>query len=128
MPPDHQQPTAKKLIKQAAIGQTERQETARAAQARLAQDLAAIPAALEAPLVEKITEIHANQKLIRAQVDRLEADVQLLRKLNKKCGTFTTSTRNKLKEYGDVQNWAELVDQDLRVIEETIRIIQTTEY
>ncbi|VVT49747.1 uncharacterized protein SAPINGB_P002423 [Magnusiomyces paraingens] len=120
--------TAKKLIKQAAIGQTERHATARAAQARLAADLAAVPVALEAPLVERITEIHANQRRICAQAEQLDSDVAALRKLNAKWRNLTTSTRNKLKDYGDVQNWAEIVDQDLRVIEETIKIVQTTEY
>lgn len=52
----------------------------------------------------------------------------MLKKQNKKWETITTSTRNKLKEYGDIQNWAELIDRDLRVVEETIRIVQTTEY
>lgn len=45
--------SAKKLIKQSWIGQSERYETAKAAQQKLAEDFAAIPAAVERPLVEK---------------------------------------------------------------------------
>lgn len=49
----NEQISAKKLIKQAGIGQAERFETAKAAQNKLAADLAAIPSAMEKPLVDK---------------------------------------------------------------------------
>ena len=37
------------------------------------------------------------------------------------------SARGKLKEIGDIQNWAEMIEQELGVIEETLRIVDEEE-
>lgn len=77
-------PTAKKLLKQAAIAHSERADSARIAHQRLSADLSIIPAALEKPLVEKMTEVHGNSMMIQTQFKKLEGDVVALNKQTKK--------------------------------------------
>lgn len=117
--------SAKKLIKQSWIGQTERYEIAKQMSNQLATDMAAISPVVEKPLVEKMTEIHRNRKLLAQQVAKLDSNILQLNRQTKKWDHVTTTTRNKVKEHGDVQNWAEMIDQDLRVLEETSRLLKT---
>ena len=37
---------------------------------------------------------------------------------------MTDKARDGLKEIGDVQNWAEVIERDLLVLEETVRMVE----
>lgn len=108
---------AQKLIKEAWIGQSSRYDTASQAAARLETGLNLVPHAIEAPLKDKMTEAHENIRRIGRQVDRLESHTFAVRKLVKQYKNLVHSTDHRIKELGDVQNWAEMLDQDLRVLE-----------
>lgn len=149
-------PTAKKLIKQAAIAQSERLDTAKAAHQKLAADLAILPAALEKPLVDKISEVHGNSALIQTQFKKLEGEVATLHKQTKKWKSLVGSTsalsttslssgqqqqtsvsdtdiyslpKSKMgREVDELQEKAEIVDRELRVLEDMMKIIRNNEY
>jgi len=36
------------------------------------------------------------------------------------------NSRGKLKEIGDIQNWAEMIERDFLVVEETLRLVDET--
>lgn len=140
-------PTAKKLLKQAAIAYSERADTARSAHNRLSSDMSLLPAALEKPLVDKISEIHRNAATIQSQLKNLETDLNALNKQSKKwkalVGSATTTSslffmkgksengsgKTKMaKEVDQLQARAEVVDRQLRILEEMMRIVEENEY
>ncbi|KAG5360243.1 hypothetical protein CJU89_3304 [Yarrowia sp. B02] len=97
-------------------------ETINDASANLVNTLKTAPEALEKPLHESITLIHANHKNITNQAQKLDESTEQLAKLNKQLQTVANGGDAKLRETGDVQNWAEMVDANIRRLEKTIQI------
>ena len=50
-----------------------------------------------------------------------------LAKQNDQLAKVADQARDGLKEIGDVQNWAELMDRDLLIVEETVRLAEEGE-
>lgn len=115
---------ASKVIKEAWIGQTSRYEMASQAATRLELEFNMVPQSVEAPLKAKMSEVHENKKRIERQVEKMEEKIFAMGKLKKEYMNLYKVTNDRIKEAGDVQNWAEMLDQDIRILE---RIVQLKE-
>jgi hypothetical protein len=77
---------------------------------------------LDSELQSRAAVLHANA----AQLSRQERDVQRategLRKENEKLARAARDAGRKIKETGNVQNWAEVLERDFLVLEETVRL------
>ncbi|KAL1973019.1 hypothetical protein VTN31DRAFT_6561 [Thermomyces dupontii] len=97
---------------------------------RTAEALAAFTASLHsigtnlsAPLRTRAADIHANAQALAQQEERLaRATADLARQNDQWQRQFVDETTKGLKEIGDLQNWAEMIERDLLVVEETIRL------
>ncbi|KAJ5716054.1 GCN5-like 1 [Penicillium malachiteum] len=72
---------------------------------------------LEAPLRERATIINSNAVSLERQEAELAGHSAKLARQNEGWGKIADETRAELKEIGDVQNWAEVIERDLLVLE-----------
>lgn len=114
--------SANKLIRDNWIGQTERYEIAAGAAQKFQKELETVGKSVEEPLKNRMIEIHDNDKLIAQQRSKLQKQTGNLQKTTKQLEQLANSALNKVKEAGDVQNWAEMLDQDIRVLEQTVKL------
>ena len=96
---------------------------------RTAQARAAVTAHLSAigeqhlrPLEQRALDIKANSSTIDKQEAALTKQTQELEKESDKLHREADQTSKMLKELGDIQNWAEVLERDLLVVEETLRM------
>ncbi|KAI1364253.1 hypothetical protein F5Y08DRAFT_219051 [Xylaria arbuscula] len=79
---------------------------------------------LDSELQSRASLLHANA----AQLTRQEQDVaratDALRKENDKLAKVAKDAGRKIKELGNVQNWAEVLERDFLVLEETMRLVR----
>lgn len=100
---------------------TESQQ-AQIAQARTAL-VASIGNALDTELQTRASLLHANQAAIEKQERDVERALRDLRKEDDKLMKVLNEGSRKVKELGDVQNWAERLERDFLVLEETMRLV-----
>jgi len=74
-------------------------------------------------LETRVADIHTSSDAISAQEASLSKQTDLLAKQTEEFQKLADESRGKLKEIGDVQNWAEIIERDLLVLEETMRIV-----
>ncbi|KAI8192597.1 hypothetical protein K4K51_000081 [Colletotrichum sp. SAR 10_75] len=83
--------------------------------------VASIGNMLDGELQTRARILHSNA----AALDKQERDVvkatDALRKENDKLAKFTVDAARRVKELGNVQNWAEVLERDFLVLEETFR-------
>ncbi|KAL9127444.1 MAG: hypothetical protein Q9217_003681 [Psora testacea] len=96
---------------------------------RTAQARAAVTAHLSAlgeqhlkPLKQRASDIRASSSAIDKQEAALRKQTEGLEKESKKLHKEADEASKKLKELGDIQNWAEVLERDLLVVEETLRM------
>ena len=86
--------------------------------------LRSVGANYETALRDRARTLHENS----AVLDKQEADVrratEQLAKQNDQLAKVADQARDGLKEIGDVQNWAELIERDLLIVEETVRLAE----
>ncbi|KAL0783190.1 hypothetical protein CaCOL14_001096 [Colletotrichum acutatum] len=84
--------------------------------------VASIGNMLDGELQTRARMLHANA----AALDKQERDVvratEALRKENDKLAKFSVDAARRVKELGNVQNWAEVLERDFLVLEETLRL------
>ncbi len=73
---------------------------------------------LETPLRDRASLITANEAALQRQEAELAAHTARLARENAAWAGMADETREGLKEIGDVQNWAEMIERDLLVLEE----------
>ncbi|KAL6717283.1 hypothetical protein ACLMJK_005198 [Lecanora helva] len=73
-------------------------------------------------LETRVADIHSNSVAISKQEDELVKQTKKLEEESKKHQKVADDAGKKLKELGDIQNWAEVLERDLLVLEETMRI------
>ncbi|KAL4935913.1 hypothetical protein BDV06DRAFT_117250 [Aspergillus oleicola] len=71
-------------------------------------------------LVDRARTLHENSAALKSQEEQLARTTANLAKQNKEWENIADEARSGLKEIGDVQNWAELIERDLLVVEERI--------
>lgn len=73
---------------------------------------------LETPLRDRASLITANEAALERQEAELAAHTARLARENAAWAGLADETREGLKEIGDVQNWAEMIERDLLILEE----------
>lgn len=102
---------------------TRAQETAEAKTAFTAS-LHSVGTNLDADLRARATDLHQNADALNKQQDEVKRSTQELAKQNQELRKLADQGRDGLKEVGDVQNWAELIERDLLIVEETVKLAE----
>lgn len=79
-------------------------------------------------LVDRAKNLHGNSEALRAQEEQLARTTADLHKQNNEWGKVADEARNGLKEIGDVQNWAEMIERDLLVVEEMLGVVEEEDF
>ena len=109
-----------------AVENSQDQRTAEA-RAAFTATLNSVGSQLDSELQSRVKDIHANSAVIAKQETEVAKQTALLAKQSAQYQQIADESREKLKEIGDVQNWAELIERDLLVLEETMRIVEEEE-
>ncbi|KAJ9301937.1 transcriptional regulator family: GCN5-like 1 [Paecilomyces variotii] len=101
----------------------------RTAEARTAftASLNSVGSNLDAELRSRAATLHSNAAALTKQETELQRATANLAKQNDQWQKVADQAREGLKEIGDVQNWAELIERDLLVVEETLRLVEDKE-
>ncbi|KAL4754726.1 hypothetical protein BDW72DRAFT_166070 [Aspergillus terricola var. indicus] len=75
-------------------------------------------------LVDRAQNLHSNSQALKNQEAQLARHTESLRKQNDAWEKVADEGRNALKEIGDVQNWAEMIERDLLVVEDVVGILE----
>jgi len=96
----------------------------RTAEARLAvtASLSSVGSAYDTDLQKRAADLHANSAVIEKQEKELIKQTAALRKETAKWEKLVDGSTKELNKIGDVQNWAEVMERELLVIEETLRL------
>ena len=70
----------------------------------------------------RVSDIHNNSAAISKQEDDVAKQTRKLAVEAKKYQKVADDAAGKLKELGDIQNWAEVLERDLLVLEETMKM------
>ena len=70
----------------------------------------------------RVSDIHSNSAAISKQEHDIAKQTKKLAVESKKQQKMADDAAGKLKELGDIQNWAEVLERDLLVLEETMRM------
>lgn len=95
----------------------------REARAAVLASLSSIGTSVDADLRTRTADLHANSAAIATQEKELAKQTAALRKESDKWQKLGDTSTKKLNEIGDVQNWAEMLERDLLVLEETARLV-----
>ncbi|KAL8827616.1 MAG: hypothetical protein Q9191_003079 [Dirinaria sp. TL-2023a] len=80
-----------------------------------------------APLQSRASDIHNASQRIDAQQQSLETTTNKVAKEEKQYEKVAEDAGAKLKELGDVQNWAEMLERDLLVLEDMMDTVEGEE-
>ena len=70
-----------------------------------------------------VTEIYVNQKLLDNEARELQAQAARFSKQTKQWVTLCEQLNNSLKEIGDIENWARVMEDDVVAITATLEAI-----
>ncbi|KAK9365445.1 hypothetical protein V1509DRAFT_381913 [Lipomyces kononenkoae] len=91
------------------------------------RDLQSLTHYVDRDLRQRITSVHTNAKLISSQSKHIRAQTFALVKETRKWEEIAVRASGILKEAGDLQNWAEILEVELSALEETLRIVNEKE-
>lgn len=94
------------------------------ARAAVTASLASVGASVDAEMRDRAKDLHANATAISKQEKLLADQTAALAKESVKWQKLADSSTKKLNEIGDLQNWAEMIERDLLVVEETLRLAE----
>jgi len=101
--------------------QVERTAEARAA---FIASLNSVGSNLDAELQARAKNLHANANALGKQEADVEKQTKELAKQNDQMQKLVNQTADGLKDFGDMQNWAEMMERDLLVLEETLKLVE----
>lgn len=119
--PHHPQHQQQQQQQQPSPSQVQRTEEARAA---FTASLHSVGANLDADLRARAANLHENAAALAKQEADLQRATAKLSQQNDQWTKIADQARQGLKEIGDVQNWAELIERDLLIVEETLRLAE----
>ncbi|KAI1091514.1 hypothetical protein F5B19DRAFT_264659 [Rostrohypoxylon terebratum] len=79
---------------------------------------------LDSELQSRASLLHSNAAALTKQEKDVVKGTEALRKENDKLEKLARDTERKIKELGNVQNWAEVLERDFLVLEETMRLVR----
>lgn len=85
--------------------------------------VASLGNALDVELSGRAALLHGNARALAAQERDVSRALEELRKEDDKLLKVLAEGSRKVKELGDVQNWAERLERDFLVVEETMRLV-----
>ncbi|KAK7202767.1 hypothetical protein BZA70DRAFT_93106 [Myxozyma melibiosi] len=88
------------------------------------KDLQSLTQYVDRDLRQRITSVHANSKHIATQSKEIRVRTGALAKDATKWEELSGKATQALKEAGDVQNWAEILEVEISALEETMRIVR----
>lgn len=109
-----------------ASSDSQADQARRTAEARAAvvASLNSVGSSLDVDLRDRAANLHSNSAALSKQEADLAKQTAALSKQSTQWQKMADNSREKLKEIGDIQNWAELIERDLLVVEETLRIAE----
>ncbi|PWY74460.1 hypothetical protein BO70DRAFT_296636, partial [Aspergillus heteromorphus CBS 117.55] len=94
------------------------------AQTAFTATLLSVGSTYEAPLRERTQTLHANAAALQRQETELARTTADLARLNSQWAGVADTARIGLKEIGDVQNWAEVIERELLVLEDVVSRVE----
>ncbi|KAI0852045.1 hypothetical protein F5Y00DRAFT_205851 [Daldinia vernicosa] len=79
---------------------------------------------LDSELQSRASLLHSNAAALTKQEKDVIKGTEALRKENDKLEKLARDTERKIKELGNVQNWAEVLERDFLILEETARLVK----
>ncbi|KAI0911729.1 hypothetical protein F4823DRAFT_270738 [Ustulina deusta] len=79
---------------------------------------------LDSELQSRASLLHANTAALSRQEQDVARATEALRRENDKLAKVAKDAGRKIKELGNVQNWAEVLERDFLVLEETMRLVR----
>jgi len=128
-PPQQQQSQSQPLPPQHQISlqqqQQQQQQQQRTAEARNAfvGTLHSVGSHADTAFQTRAQDIQANAAVLARQESGVQRETAALARQTAALSKVADDAAGKLKELGDVQNWAEMLQRDLLVLEETVRIV-----
>ncbi|GIJ98382.1 hypothetical protein Aspvir_000499 [Aspergillus viridinutans] len=116
-PPQQQSPTSSPTPSQRTLE----------AKAAFTASLRSAGANYDAELRDRARTLHENAAALDKQETELRRTTAELGRQNEQWEKVADTAREGLKEIGDVQNWAELIERDLLVVEEMLREVEARE-
>ncbi|KAL5629474.1 hypothetical protein BROUX41_001080 [Berkeleyomyces rouxiae] len=86
--------------------------------------VANISSALDPKLQDYAHQLHAGHAAIASQRDKVEHATTALGRENKMLGRLIGEAERMVKELGSLRNWAEVLEQDMLVLECTMKIVR----
>ncbi|SPQ20440.1 5f3a49b5-d140-44c9-9267-a1fd53174c4d [Thermothielavioides terrestris] len=83
--------------------------------------LASIGNLLDRELTTRAAQLHVNHAAIGRQEREVARATAGLRRENERLGRLAEAHARRVKEIGDVQNWAEMLEREFLILEETVR-------
>ncbi|KAF2090349.1 hypothetical protein K490DRAFT_35879 [Saccharata proteae CBS 121410] len=97
------------------------------ARAAVTASLSSVGSSKDAELRTRAADIHANAAAISKQEKELAKQTAALAKEAARWQKLADTNTKKLNDFGDMQNWAEMIERDLLVVEETLRLVDGAE-
>lgn len=94
------------------------------ARAAVTASLTSVGASIDQEMRTRTADLHDNAKAISRQEKDLAKSTAALAKQTAEWDKLLQSGTKKLNEVGDIQNWAEMLERDLLVLEETVRLVE----
>ncbi|KAI0013238.1 hypothetical protein F4779DRAFT_613766 [Xylariaceae sp. FL0662B] len=86
--------------------------------------VASVSNMVDSELQSRASLMHSNAGVLTKQSKDVERATASLRKENDKLEKMAKDAGRKIKEIGNVQNWAEVLERDFLVLEETMRLVK----
>ncbi|EWZ51733.1 hypothetical protein FOCG_14094 [Fusarium oxysporum f. sp. radicis-lycopersici 26381] len=80
---------------------------------------------MDSELQWRASTLHSNAAALSKQAQDVQRATEGLRRENVKLAREADAAARRLKELGNVQNWAEVLERDFLVLEETVRLANT---
>ena len=78
---------------------------------------------LDRELSGRAAQLHANNSAIEKQEKEMGKTLEGFRKDNDRLAKLAAEGTKKIKEIGNVQNWAEMLEREFLIVEETLRLV-----